>query len=464
MGPYGKTVIVFKDGAPYITKDGVSVARRITFKDVLENTAATIIKEVAEKTLYTVGDGTTTSICLANEFVNIGFDLIRKGFPYIEVKEDLKVLEVMTLKFLEKGAKKLKKSDIVDVATISANNDPKIGKLITDAYKHSNIVKVFPGHKENDELILLDGMELETSYSDKAYINDIEKQSIKYDDEFNVIIVGGKLEDLNCIAGLITNPDVGKNFIIIADHFGEQVNSSLKDNHNRNALRVVPIKSPGFGQHRKDLLGDIAAFTNTVVLDPRKKYANMESMGKVNKVEVTRDKTYISVEDVDTSELEKQLTIYRDSLEEGHDRDLTTKRIEMLSGKVSSIFVGGSSEIEMKERYDRVDDAVRAVGSALEEGIVEGGGVALVRVYNELINDPYKNEVNQELVQGLLGPSYAIFINSNKRINTDFTQCRFEQKIIDPLKVTKTALKNAVSVASTILGTDAVVLNEELWT
>jgi chaperonin GroEL len=462
MGPYGKTVIIIgADGVPYITKDGVSAAKKIHFKDPVQNIAATLIKEVAERTLYTVGDGTTTSICLANEFINIGYKLMENGLPYLEVKKRLELLATETVKLLEKGAKKFKKSDIIDVATISANNDEKLGKLIAEAYKHSSIVKVFQGYKEEDDLVLLDGMELSTSYPDKAFINNMDKQSIKYDEEFNVIVIDGKLEDLKCISELITTN--GKNFIIIADHFGQAVTTTLKDNHNRNALTIVPIKSPGFLQHRKDLLHDIAAFTGAIVVDPKKKYANKETLGKASRVEVTTEKAYISVHEPQSKERLESLKIYRDSLEKGHEKDLASKRIEALSGKVANIFVGGTSEIEMKERYDRMDDAVRAVGSALQEGIVEGGGVALVRAYNILSNDPYRDKIDQDLLQGLLGPSFTIFINSNKIINASFEQSRFELKVIDPLKVTKSALLNAVSVASTILSTDAVVLTEDLW-
>tara|TARA_R110000822_G_scaffold73853_3_gene177559 strand:- start:533 stop:2062 length:1530 start_codon:yes stop_codon:yes gene_type:complete len=464
MGPYGRTVIIMKDGVPYITKDGVSVARKIEFKDPVQNIAATIIKEVAEKTLFSVGDGTTTSICLAQQFVNLGFDLMAKGVPYIEVKQRLEVLEAETLKHLKKGAKKFKKSDIIDVATISANNDSKVGKIIADAYKHSEIVKVFAGYKEEDELLLLEGMQLNSTYFDKAYINNMEKQSIQYDDDFNVILIDGKLDDLECISGMLLDPTAGKKFIIFADHFGEAVNRSLKDNHNRNALIVVPIKSPGFGQYRKDLLGDIGAFTGASLLDPKKKYANLKSLGKTTRVEVTREKVYISTDKPDTKERLKQLKIYEASLEPGHEKDLITQRIETLSGKVASIFVGGNSEIEMKERHDRVDDAVRAVGSALNEGVVEGGGVALIRAYDTFSNDPYVDKIDQYLLQALMGPSFTIFVNSDKRINGDFTESRFDAKIIDPLKVATTAFKNAVSVASTILSTSALVLSEDLWT
>jgi chaperonin GroEL len=182
-------------------------------------------------------------------------------------------------------------------------------------------------------------------------------------------------------------------------------------------------------------------------------------MGSVNKVEVTPEKTFLSVEAVDPSRI-NELKQYNETLELGHVKDLVEQRINALEGKASSIFVGGNSEVEMKERYDRMDDAVRAVGSAKAEGIVEGGGVALVRAYNALCND---EAINQDLLMALLGPSYRIFVNSDSRINTDFEESRFDQNIVDPLKVTKLALQNAVSVASTILGTEAIVLDETLW-
>jgi len=462
LGPYGKTVILTSDIDPsYITKDGVSVAKRIKLKDPIENVAADLIKEVAEKTLALVGDGTTTSICLANDLINIGFDLINEGMPYMDVKKHIDLLTAETLRLLEEGAQPLEGKDAVQqVATISANNDIEIGRIIAEAYGHSNIVKVYEGSKQADELVLTEGMEVETTYWDKAFINVMEKQSIKYDEPFNVIVIDGKLHNLDPIAGILQQTEtLGKNFVIVADHFGEQTIKLLKDNHNRGSLVIVPVRSPGFGKHRKDLLSDIAYYTGAKVLEENKKYASTSSVGKITKVEVTPEKAFLVVDTVDPQRI-NELKQYNDTLEEGHVKILVSKRIAALEGKASSIFVGGNSEVEMKERYDRVDDAVRAVNSALEEGIVEGGGVALVRAYNVLCN---QENINQRLVMALLSPSYRIFVNSDSKINGDFTESRFEQNIVDPLKVTKMALQNAVSVSSTILGTEAIVLDESLW-
>jgi chaperonin GroEL len=463
LGPYGKTVILTSDIEPsYITKDGVSVAKRIKLRDPIENVAADLIKEVAEKTLALVGDGTTTSICLANELINIGFDLINEGIPYMDVKKDLDLLTAETLRLLEEGAKPLEGKDAIEqVATISANNDIEIGRIISEAYAHSNIVKVYEGSKQADELVLTEGMEVETTYWDKAFINVMEKQSIKYDESFNVIIIDGKLLNLDPIAGILKQTEtLGKNFVIIADHFGDQANNLFKENHNRGALTIVPIKSPGFGKHRKDLLSDIAYYTGAKVLEENKKYASIASVGKITKVEVTPEKAFLVVDKVDPQRI-NELKQYKNTLEGDNPmRILIERRIGALEGKASSIFVGGNSEVEMKERYDRVDDAVRAVNSAIEEGIVEGGGVALVRAYNVLCN---MENINQRLNMALLAPSYRIFVNSDSKINTDFTDSRFEQNIVDPLKVTKMALQNAVSVSSTILGTEAIVLDESLW-
>ena len=459
LGPFGKTVILTSDIEPaYITKDGVSVAERIEFQDPVENTAAEIIKEVARKTLKLVGDGTTTSICLANSFITNGFRLIDNGMPYNEIKTALETILVETIKQLELGAEPLTKEKLVNVATISANNDTEIGKIITQAYEHCNIVKVYEGHKQADQLLLTDGMELETTYWDKAFINVMEKQAIKYEDPCKVIVIDGKLNNLDCIAGLLQLEDI-TNYVIIAEHFGEQATKLLKDNHNRGALTIIPIRSPGFGKHRKDLLEDIAYYTGAKVLDPSKKYASPSTLGTVTKVEVNPENTFLTVESVDPARI-NELKQFSATLEEGSPKDLVERRIAALEGKASSIYVGGNSEIEMKERYDRMDDAVRAVSSALEEGIVEGGGVALVRAYNALCN---QKDINQSLLIGLLDPSYMIFVNSESTINTDFTDSRFEQNIVDPLKVTKLALQNAVSVASTILGAEVMVLDRTLW-
>jgi chaperonin GroEL len=449
MGPMGSTVIIADGfGEPYITKDGVSVSNYITLADPIENIAATLLKQVAQNTVDQAGDGTTTSICLAQAFINKGFDLLDGGMSYNDIKTELEDLEEKVVKKLIAGSKKLKHSNIIDVATISANNDKNIGKLIQDAYEHSNIVRIEEGSKSEDELITINGMQLQTSYFDKAFINNGEKQSIEYSN-IPIILINGKLERLEVIAGLLKQL---QSVIIVADHFSEQVTSILRDNYNRGALNIGLVKSPGFGQHRKDLMKDLALYTGASLLLPSKEYIKVEGfVGKVDKISVQRDKTIIAVDNT-TDELSQSLTELTEAylrIEKGHDRDLLEQRIINLTGKISLIKVGGKSEVEMKERKDRIEDAVLAVHSALEEGIVEGGGCALYRI-----------SINNKFSKCLGAPLQQILYNG---ADFKYLEDTFKLNIIDPLKVTRCALENAISVSKTILSTRAVVLNERLW-
>lgn len=457
MGPFGKTVIITSAyDAPYVTKDGVSVARKIYLEDPVENIAAELLKEAAEKTLSKVGDGTTTSIVVAAELVKIGYSLMKHGMPFRELKELVEKFIGEVIISLEESARPMTKEAVYDVATISANGDQRIADIVSQAFQHAPVVKVYQGNQEHDVLDLINGMQLDCTYADKAFINKMEKQSVFFDEPFRVILIDGKLTDLSPISTILST--YGKNFVIFADFFGDDVLSILKDNYNRGALNAIPVKSPGFGQNRKDLLNDIAFFTGASVIKTRSDNTS-KVLGLIDKLEITPNRTLLTSSKIELDRA-NELKQYSETLEDGHTKDSITRRIEALGGKVSAIHVGGITEAEMKERFDRMEDAVRAVQSAKEEGIVEGGGVALVRAYNQLIN---KEDTNSELAHVILSPSYSIYVNSEGKINKDWDESRFDQKIVDPLKVTKYALQNAVSVALTILSTEAVVLDKSLW-
>jgi len=452
IGPMGKTVIIADEyGDPYITKDGVSVSNYISFENPIENIAATLLKQVAKNTVEQAGDGTTTSICLAQSFINTGFDLL-EDVSYNDIKKQLEDLESIVVEQLFTNSKNLNDSNIIDVAIISSNNDKKIGKLINDAYSHSKIIKIEEGINSEDELVMVTGMQLDTTYVDKAFINDGAKQSIEYG-KTPIILIDGKLERIEMISGLLKQV---QSVIIIADYFSEQIVSLLKDNYNRGALNVALVKSPGFGQHRRDLMQDLAIYTNASLLDTSKEYFKMDVVGQVDGISVKKDKTIISVSSINdlTNERLEQLIQANDITEKGHDKDMLNQRITNLTGNISLIRVGGNSEVEMKERRDRIEDAVLAVLSALEEGIVEGGGVALKRIADSKL-------LSKNRFRECITAPYNIISNStDKFLETDDL---FKLNIIDPLKVTRCALQNAISVAKTILGTEAVVLNERLW-
>jgi chaperonin GroEL len=452
MGPMGNTVIIANDqDEPYITKDGVSVSNYIQLEDPIENIAVTLLKQVAENTVDQAGDGTTTSICLAQSIINRGLDLIEEGKSYLDIKKSLDLLEEEVIFKIIKSSKELKQSNIVDIATISANNDSGIGQIIQDAYNHSNIVKVEEGKTGSDELITISGMQLETGYFDNAFINKGEAQAIEYEKPL-VLLIDGKLESLDNISKLLLDAKE-QPIVIIADYFSEQVVSLLKSNYNRGALNIALIKSPGFALHRKNLMNDIALYTGAKLLHSFTKYTNINVFGTLHSIYITKNKSLLTNE-TNLIEATEKLNDLKSTLlitTEEQDKYLLEQRITNLTGKIAIIRVGGKSEVEMKERKDRIEDAVLAVQSALEEGIVEGGGIALFRISSSLTND----------FKECLKSPYQTIINNGAVIN--IKESLFNQNIIDPLKVTRCALQNAISVSKTLLSTKAIVLRPHLW-
>lgn len=453
-GPNGHTVIITEDEGPYATKDGVSVSKSIFFKDPIKNKIATILKQVAQKTVDEAGDGTTTSMCLAGIFLNRGYELIEEGYKYNEVKRELEELVEDTLIHLKKNSKKLKEKDIIHVANISSNNDQKIANLISDAFKHSKLVKVEEGDSYEDSISKIKGMTILSPYFNSAFINNESKKSIEYENA-EVIVIDGKLENLNCIKGLLTN----KPMIILADHFSEGVISLLKHNYNKGSLQVAPIKTPGLGEHRKSLVNDICIYTNSKLINPSKTYIDKKYVGFIDGVTCKNDSTTLFNKKAEkyTTDIIKELESYLKSDITKREVELTLSRLEGLKGMVSIIKVGGNSPIEMKERYDRVEDAVRAVSCALEEGIVEGGGMAYVRAS--------LNQTNNKFENCLLDPYRKIHWDNNIDgiVTIDIGKNMYKENIIDPLKVTRCSLENAASVAKMLLGTKALVLNPETW-
>lgn len=455
LGPNGSTIIIPDEyGEPYITKDGVSVANRIVLKDTIENTAATLLKQVAEVTVDEAGDGTTTSLCLAQAFINTGFDLLNEGISYNNIKKELEILEEEVVKGLKDSSIKLKYNKIVDVATISANNDKKIGELIQKAYNHSKIVKVEEGGKFEDELITISGIELDTGYFNSAFINNGNKQAIEYNEPL-VMLINGKLNSLDNI-GRILQLIQDKPIVIIADHFSENVVNILKKNYNTGALKIALVKSPGFASFRKDLMADISIYTGAELLKSHVKYTELNKLGTLDSIFITKEKCILT-NTKNTTETDERLleltTFIKDNSKE--DSTLIEQRIENLTGKVAIIKVGGKSEVEMKERMDRIDDAVLSVQCALEEGIVEGASVSLYKIMAFNLKNSM-TDTTIRLFQCISAPYNKISTSTNKLyLNRNL----IKEGIIDPLKVTRCALQNAISVAKTILGTDAIVLN-----
>ena len=454
LGPNGKCVIIpdRKNNTYKVTKDGVGVAREIFFKDPIENIGAQLAKQAAEKTVEDAGDGTSTSTVLATAFVNN-----LKDFDSKDINRAFDEIIPKVIEQLKINSKELKREDIKYVASISANNDLQIGELIQQAYNHSDIVKIEESSNTEDILDTLPGMLLPVSYFSKHFITNQSKGTCEFTN-VNTLIIDGKLEKLEnfrTILELTQQPN--NSLLIIVEDIHEQALRKLETFVLSQTLPICVIKSPGFSKHRKDLLQDLCDFTGSKLITELSKIYNTDVLGKLQSCKISKNNSILVKDDnIDiTDKLEVLNELSKNTELTEYDKDLIKQRIEYLKGKISIIKVGGKSELEMKERFDRYDDAVKAVACALEEGIVEGGGIALKVISNYISFEQKLPEVEWQIYNSLYAPS--------RIINSGCTMDMFQQNIIDPLKVTRCALLNAVSVAKVILSTEAVVLNSKEW-
>lgn len=469
MGPNGKTVIipdVKKYGEYRVTKDGVSVANAISFQDPIENIGALLIKKAAQKTVDEAGDGTTTSTVLASAFVNNLKDFntndINKAFDEIIPK----VLEQLKL-----NSRELKRDEIHNVATISANGDIQIGNIIQQAFNHADIVKVEEGNQLEDRLDLKTGMSLPVSYLSSHFITNERKQECEMIEPY-IILVEGKVESLKGFEFVIKQiAQENKNLLIITEHIHENILRLLESNKLSGSLNICAMKAPGFGGHRFNLLKDLAVFTGATIIKDCNQPITFKEVGTLQSCKIGKHNSIlVKPNDRDIAEyisiLEGVLT---NDLTE-HEKDLVRQRIEYLTGKLSIIIVGGKEELEVSERKDRYDDAVLAVACALEEGIVEGGGMTLMKIWvRNLFVEDKDMFVGPSIYRSLKAPYHTIADNGYNFPITESEDGKvifpdmFELNIVDPLKVTRCALLNAVSVAKTILSTDAIVLDQSQW-
>lgn len=461
MGPNGGTVMLIDDfGRPYTTKDGVSVAKAITLENPVEEGAAMLVKQAAEETLRKVGDGTTTSICLAQAFITKSFKLLQENkYTVKELIKELDNLEKEAIEKLTLSSQKLNKDNTIDVARISANGDEKIAKLIAEAYENSDTVKVEETNREFDEVIKTKGATLNTSYFDPAFINNRFKQSIEYSGKIPVIIIDGHLKDLKKIRKVL---DKVESLIIVADEFSKQVLSSFKQAYNEGN-NIALIKSPSYATQRKLILEDLAKYLQCKVIPENLVVPAIEInsyIGYTQGFDSNKDRTIFYNPDFDSDIIVASLKEAYENEDNKISKDNLKKRIDAFSGTQSIIKVGGKSEAEIKERKDRIDDAVLAVKAALESGIVEGGGRALVNyylesknIYKDCVTEPYKL-IHKPITK----------INKKNIFDFNLSDNYIKKNIIDPLKVTVTALSNAISVTKVIISTEAAVLAPRLWT
>lgn len=460
LGPSGNTVIIADEyGKPYATKDGVSVSNYIKLKDPVENIGVTMIKEVAKKTAEEAGDGTTTSIVLAQALITNGIKFLNDGGTYNDIKEIYSTLLPKVLNLIKDASTTITADDIVDVATVSANNDREIGELIQVAFNHSTVVKVEEGKAIKDSLELITGVTYPVTYLSKKFITNEAKNTAEVNDAV-VLLLGCKLDKLDNLKKVLTycNKEE-KPLLIITEFISDDALHMLETNHINNALKILAVKTPGYANYRNEYIKDLSDLTDSIIIDDLSKMVEVERLGRIKSVTAKSNETVlIPYDDIDIEQrITNLFTLSKQPNLGGYDKKILLERIDNLNGKVSIIKVGAKSEIEMKERYDRIEDAVYAVSSALEEGVLEGGGVALYKIADTLDIDSSKSL--HLILQALRAPNKTINENGakvNPFVFDDYT-------VVDPTKVTRCALENAASVALTILGTKAVVLNEHLW-
>lgn len=456
LGPHGKTVVIGNDiGQPYSTKDGVSVAKYVELKDPVENMGVIMARGAADKTATEAGDGTTTSTVLTQAFIKAGSYLLDEGVPYKEVKDIITNAVPNIVNKLKNEATLIDANNVIDVATVSANNDRKIGELIQMAYSQSLNVKVEESDDIEDKIKVIDGIVYPVSYLDPQFITDEARNVAEYDESL-VLLLSGKLTSFKTVESCLKHA-MSKSLplVIIVEYIHDDVMTLLKRNHLGGVLNVLPVKTPGFAKYRREYLLDISAVTGAQVIDISnlKTPVSPNALGTLANIKVETGKTILlPVEQDGIGTRINQLLDRAQTDIDDHAKTMIRERIENLNGSVATIKVGGRSELEMKERYDRVEDAVRAASSALEEGVIPGGGMTLLKIADKGDFHP--------IIQAVLKAPYQTIIENGE---SPENLANLPKTVVDPVKVTRCALENAASIAVNILGTEAVVLNRLTW-
>ena len=490
MGPRGRNVLIQKSyGSPIITKDGVSVAREVELKDKLENMGAQLVKEVASRTADEAGDGTTTATVLANAIFSEGLRNITAGANPIEVKRGMDKACEAILANLKAASKSVKdKKEIAQVATISANSDTQIGDMIAEAMDkvgQDGVITVEEAKGISDELVVVEGMQFDRGYLSPYFITNTEKMTAEIENPY-ILLSDQKVNSLKDLLPVLEQVQkTSRPLLIIAEDVEGEALSTLVVNKLRGILNITAVKAPGFGDRRKAMLQDIAVLTNGTVISEETGHtlqgATIQHLGQAGRVVIDKDNSVI-VNGAGSSEAVKarisEIKTQIETTSSEYDKEKLQERLAKLSGGVAVIKVGAATETEMKEKKDRVDDALSATKAAVEEGIVIGGGAALVRaamkvkldlsgdqkIGCEIILRAVKAPVKQIAINA--GYDAGVVVNaienaSNENIGFNAATGEyvdmFEAGIIDPLKVERVALINATSVSSLLLTTEAAI-------
>jgi chaperonin GroEL len=494
LGPKGRNVIIDKKfGSPTITKDGVSVAKEIELRDPVENMGAQLVKEVASKTADQAGDGTTTATVLAQAIYTIGSKNVAAGANPMDLKRGIDKAVVKVVESLREQSKTIDSSqEIAQVATISANNDVEIGTMIANAMDkvgREGVITVEEARGTETEVKTVEGMQFDRGYLSPYFVTNTEKMEVELERPF-ILISEKKVSSMKELLPVLEIvAQTGRPLLIIAEDVDGEALATLVVNKIRGALKVAAVKAPGFGDRRKAMLEDIAILTGGQVISEERGFkiesATLEDLGQAEKILIDKDNTTV-VNGVGAKEnitgRVGQIKAQIESTTSDYDREKLQERLAKLSGGVAILYIGAATEVEMKEKKDRVDDALHATRAAVEEGVVSGGGVALIRAISKLDTLVGDNEdqttgiaIIRQAIEAPLrtivanaGGEGSVVINQVKTGTADYgynaREDRYENMlaagIIDPTKVTRLALENAASIAGLLLTTECVIADK----
>ena len=496
LGPKGRNVIIEKKfGAPHITKDGVTVAKEIELADAYQNTGAQLVKEVASKTGDDAGDGTTTATVLAQAIVAEGLKNVTAGASPMDIKRGIDKAVAKVIESIKDQAETVGDNydKIEQVATVSANNDPVIGKLIADAMRKvskDGVITIEEAKGTDTTIGVVEGMQFDRGYLSAYFVTNTEKMECEMEKPY-ILIYDKKISNLKDFLPIL-EPAVqtGRPLLVIAEDVDSEALTTLVVNRLRSQLKICAVKAPGFGDRRKEMLEDIAILTGGVVISEEKglklEQATIEMLGTADKVTVTKDYTTVvnGAGNKDSiKERCEQIKAQIVATKSDYDREKLQERLAKLSGGVAVLYVGAASEVEMKEKKDRVDDALRATRAAIEEGIIPGGGVAYIRAIDSL--EGMKGDNADEttgigiIKRAIEEPLREIVANAGKEgavvvqkvregkgdfgynARTDVYENLHAAGVVDPAKVARVALENAASIAGMFLTTECVIVEKK---
>ncbi|TVT42793.1 chaperonin GroEL [Hymenobacter setariae] len=494
LGPKGRNVIIDKKfGAPSITKDGVSVAKEIELKDPIENMGAQLVKEVASKTADQAGDGTTTATVLAQAIYTAGSKNVAAGANPMDLKRGIDKAVLAVVANLKQQSKPIgSSSEIAQVGTISANNDAEIGQMIADAMDKvgkEGVITVEEARGTETEVKTVEGMQFDRGYLSPYFVTNAEKMETEFDNPY-ILIYDKKVSTMKELLPVLEQVlQTGKPLLIISEDVDGEALATLVVNKLRGSLKIAAVKAPGFGDRRKAMLEDIATLTGGTVISEERGYklenATLDYLGTAEKIIVDKDNTTIvngKGQKEDITARVNQIKAQMETTTSDYDKEKLQERLAKLSGGVAILYIGASTEVEMKEKKDRVDDALHATRAAVEEGVVPGGGVALVRAIESLeaidtLNGDERTGVNiirtalespLRTIVANAGGEGSVVVQKVRDGKGDYGYNAREDKyenltaagIIDPTKVTRLALENAASIAGLLLTTEAVISDE----